>query len=147
MKRIVYLTLLLLISSCALDSRQEEKLNEAFHTYIDSHNKGLTLQYVALTHVNVVKHYKSKGNDAFLAYFNKDKDSIYYGEYFVKDTKTEGKHIQRCFTVERYNQEKELNHAYRIFACSEDEGKSWFFINEDDYFNDSIPLAKRLFKH
>jgi len=149
MIKLLYIPILVLFVACTLDSRQEEKLNTAFQDYKKAHNEDLMLQYVALTHVKVVAHYKAKGEKEFIEHFQQPKvDSLqfYYGEHFVKDTKQSGKYIQRCFTVEKYNEIKEFDDKYRIFACSEDEGKTWFFINEDDYFDRSIPLKKRLFK-
>ncbi len=149
MIKLLYIPILLLLAACTLDSRQEEKLNAAFQDYKKAHNEDLMLQYVALTHVKVVAHYKAKGEKEFVKHFKKpENDSLefYFGEHFVKDTKEEGKHIQRCFTVEKYTELEELDNKYRIFAISEDKGNTWFFINEEDYFDMSIPLKKRLFK-
>lgn len=149
MIKLIYIPLLFLFVACTLDSRQEEKLNVAFQDYIKAYNEDLMLQYVALTHVKVVAHYKAKTEEEFIAHFQKSKtDTLkaYYGDYFVTDTKDEGNYIQRCYNVEKYTEYREINSKYRIYACSEDKGDTWFFINEDDYFDKSIPLKKRLFK-
>lgn len=149
MTKLFYIPLLFLFIACTLDSRQEEKLNVAFQDYIKAYNEDLMLQYVALTHVKVVAHYKAKSEEEFIAHFQQSKsDSVrtYYGDYFVDGTKESGNYIQRCFTVEKYTEYEEVDPKYRIYACSEDKGKTWFFINEDDYFDMSIPLKKRLFK-
>jgi hypothetical protein len=149
MTKLLYIPLVFLLIACTLDSRQEEKLNVAFQDYIKAYNEDLMLQYVALTHVKVVAHYKAKSENEFVQHFQKPKtDSLkaFYGDYLTKDTKESGNYIQRCYTIEKYTRMREIDPEYRIYACSEDKGNTWFFINEDDYFDLSIPLKKRLFK-
>ncbi len=147
MKKSILFLFLLSLVSCQLSSKQEEKLNNAFLSYINAYNKDLTLELVAFTHVSVVKHYKSIGNQEFIDHFHQEDSShIYYGDYFVKETKEKNNEIQRSYTVEQYTNEEQLNSDYRIFAISSDKGNNWFFVNEDDYFNQEIPIPIRLFK-
>ena len=147
MKTVFTILLLGSLVACTLDSKQEEKLSKAFNSYINASNKDLTLELVAFTHVAIVKHYKSEGDSAFIHHFHQDKKyPYYYGNYFIRDTKEEGNEIQRMYTVEKYNDSTEINPKYRIYAISSNKGKTWFFANEDDYFDPKIPLKKRLFK-
>lgn len=148
MKYLFYIPILLLLVACTLDSKQEERLNTGLSKYIKSYNEDLMLQYTALTHVKVVAHYKALGEKEFVNHFQQNKDSVhvYYGEFFMKDTKEQGKNIQRCYTVAKYTEYKEIDDKYEIYAISEDEGNTWFFVNEDDYFNKDIKIKTRLFK-
>lgn len=147
MKKSILFLFLLSLFSCQLDSKQEEKLNNSFQSYINAYNKDLTLELVAFTHVSVVKHYKSISNQDFIDHFHqKDSTHIFYGDYFVKETKQKNSDLQRCYTIEQYTADELLKSNYRIFAISSDNGNNWFFVNEDDYFNKEIPIPTRLFK-
>ena len=148
MTKTLYIFLALLLVTCTLNNRQEEKLIRTLQDYIKAHNEDILLQYVAFTDAKVVKFYKDQGEDVFISHFKQKEDSThtYYANYLMKGTEKQGKFIQRCFTVEKYTETKEINHEYRIYACSHDNGETWFMINEDDYFNMKIPITKRLSK-
>lgn len=135
-----------LLTGCTLSGEKENRLNNQFNRYLDAYNKRNTLVFTALTNDQVVKYYTQQPQEVFEAHFNPNFDSIptFLSNPLNRDTKTEGKIIQRKYSVERYTETQEINHDYFIFALSEDEGNTWFFVNEDDYFNDKIPL-KRLF--
>lgn len=150
MKRIPQLFLLfnlLIISSCTLTGDQENKLNNQLNSYIKAYNKRNTLFLTAQTHHEVVEYFLKDTLESFDIHFNPTYDSLqcYYSNPMNRETKSEGKLVQRKYSVEKYTDVKEINHEYYIFALSEDKGNTWFFVNETDYFNTQIPL-KRLFK-
>jgi hypothetical protein len=62
------------------------------------------------------------------------------------ETKDQGKSIQRIYTVEKATESTFLTDEYRIFAVSENKGETWFFVLEEDYYDENIKGLKRLFK-
>jgi hypothetical protein len=154
MKRRLYFFLsicFLLFTRCTLSGEQEDQLNRQLMKYMDAYNDNNTLQLVALTHPAVVRFYKEHGDTIFLSSFHQkeaDDSRTYYDNSLNRETKSLGKSIQRKFWVEKYTETEEINPEYCIFALSEDGGNTWFFINQDDYFNSKIKIRKRLFaKH
>ncbi len=150
MKRFLYLTLLinaLILNACTLSGDQESKLNNQLNNYIKAYNKRNTLFLTALTHHSVVDYYLKDSIESFDIHFNPTYDSIrtYYNNPMNRGTESDGKYIQRKYSVEKYSEIKEINPEYFIFALSEDKGNTWFFVTETDYYNTEIPL-KRLFK-
>lgn len=149
MKHIYPIILLSIIylNACTLSGDQENKLNNQLSRYIEAYNKSNTLVYTSLTDKNVVSYYSQLSDSAFHAHFGlaKDSNQTFFDNALNKETKKEGNLIQRKYSVEKYTKVKEINNSYSIFAVSKDHGNTWFFINEDDYFNTEIRI-KRLFK-
>lgn len=151
MKRRLYFFIsicLVVLTQCTLSGEQEDRLNNQLMKYMDAYNANNSLQLVALTHPAVVRFYKNQGDTVFLNTF-RQKEAIhpvrtFYENSLNRETKAISKSIQRKFWVEKYTETEEINHEYAIFALSEDGGNTWFFVNQDDYFNSKIPL-KRLF--
>jgi hypothetical protein len=144
------LTVLILLTQCTLSGQREDLLNNRLNAYLHAVNTNNTLQLVAFTEVSVVRYYKDKGDQPFLATFHQS-DSLekrcYYDNPINLATKVQNNWIERKYAVEKYTKTTDLNSEYCIFALSEDGGNNWFFVNEDDYFNDQIPIKKRLFKN
>lgn len=147
---------LILVTSCDLNAEQEQKLNSQIGRYMKSYNESRTLELAALTHASAVKYYHEKGDTAFLNHFHKEAESLdeyeslderrsYIGDYSIKQVKKSGKDIQCKFSVKVYTAVEELDSNYPIYAISSDEGKTWYFLMDDDYKNKEIKL-KRLFK-
>lgn len=150
MKRILLLSyaLLILFSACTLSGDQENRLNEQLNQFIEAYNNNDPLVVSAGTHVSVVKFYKEIGDTAFINKFKQkdDEDRLFFDNPMMIETKDQGKSIQRIYTVEKATESTFLTDEYRIFAVSENKGETWFFVLEEDYYDENIKGLKRLFK-
>lgn len=152
MKNSVFYCVILLISftRCTLSGKQEDHLNVRLNSYLKAINSNNTLQWVAATPAVVVRFYHYQGEKHFIQHFHQS-DSLNHNfqleNPLVVDTKRNGKSIQRKYVVEKITKMGEMNSDYRIFALSEDGGNNWFFVMENDYFNQRIPIKNRLFKN
>jgi hypothetical protein len=150
MKRILLFSfaLLVLFSACTLSGDQENRLNEQLNQFIEAYNNNDPLVLSAGTHVSVVKFYKEKGDTTFINKFKQkdDEDRLFFDNPMMIETKDQGKSIQRIYTVEKATESTFLTDEYRIFAVSENKGETWFFVLEEDYYDENIKGLKRLFK-
>lgn len=151
-KNLYILSLLLLITSCTLNSEQEASLSKATKEYIDSRNEGILITYAAYTHPNVLKFYLDQGHDAFKKRFKRTtgENTTNLRNGNIRYTEVSGKNIHVKYDYVGMN-----NFSYRgrrarkvsIYALSSDDGKSWHFIDGTDYWNDKIISSKnRLIK-
>lgn len=149
LKRIIFIAipLLLSVSSCTISGEQEEQLNVQLGNYMNAHNEQHLLELIGLTEPHVVRYYKNQGDSTFTVYFKDfhDGNQTYFENPTYRETKSEGKLIQRKYWVEYYTNIVEINHEYCIFALSDDGGDNWFFLKQDDYHNKDIKGFKRLF--
>ncbi len=141
-----FLIVSVLAVSCTLSGEQENRLNKQLSKYIKAHNDNNTLEYAGLTHPLVVKYYSSLGDSVFINHFSNEleKKEVVFSNLLYRETKSDGKWIERKYTVRKESLE-EKNKAYELYAISSDGGNNWFFLNEEDYFQQKIPLKRRLF--
>ena len=133
-----FLLLLIVLSSCSLNSTQEQSLNSAKVSYINSKNNGSVMSYVAYTLPEAVAYYKSKGDSVFQKRFDLSKEQL---SEFIQDgniSKVVNEspiiHVKFNFISNNITDgESEV-----IYAISENDGSSWFFAEEVDYKNDKI---------
>lgn len=138
--------MLILLVSCTLSGEQENRLNKQLSKYIKAHNDNNTLEYAGLTHPLVVKYYSSLGDSVFINHFSNELEEkgVVFSNLLYREMKSEGNWIERKYTVRKESLE-EKNKAYELYAVSSDGGNNWFFLNEEDYFQQKIPLKRRLF--
>lgn len=134
----------LLLCSCGLDSSQEKSLNLALSKYLFAVNSDLKLSRASYTHPAILKHYKSKGNNAFKTLFKKE-DGIWRDAVMGKIA-NDGKliHVQLKVLTSVYFQSDRSNERFEIYAISSDDGNSWFFVEGKDYKSKSCGKFKRL---
>ncbi len=140
--------LLFLVVSCELTAVQEEKLNQQLTAYLNATNAKNTLKLVALTHSSVVKFYHQQGDSVFINHFELDlkKNGLVLSNPILESQSSDSKSIQRKYLVEKYEQIDGITERYCIFALSSDNGNSWFFCTEEDYFDQRIKGLNRIFK-
>lgn len=147
-----YLFLLLfIIGSCSLNATQESALNQSKNEYVGARNEGVIISYVAYTHPNVVGYYKELGDKAFIDKFDLKVGvgALYLQDGSIKETNWDGDKIQVKYDFlgvfeTQYRLERNL---VSIYALSADDGKTWHFLEQEDYFNDKIIKPKdRLIK-
>lgn len=136
--------LLLFIQACTMSASQETTLNNAKTSFIKSKNEGVVMSYVAYTLPEVVSFYKSSGDSSFQKRFDLSEENRPYlsdGNLRQIESKDEVIHVRYEFN----NSDLERGEKESIFALSKNDGKSWFFVERDDYYNDAIfPSEKRL---
>lgn len=139
----LFLLLILFITGCSLSADQESSLNSAVTAYTTARNNGQVMTYVAFTYPNAVAFYKDQGDSAFVEKFGGSNDIDTYSfiqDGNIRDIESDGKkiHVRYSFL--------ELDDIFYgakgseviIYSISEDDGKNWFFIDEEDYENESI---------
>jgi Tfp pilus assembly protein PilP len=142
-KHLYILSLLFLIASCSLNSDQEAALSMATKEYIEARNEAILVTYTAYTHPNALKYYLDRGHDAF-----KNKFRVTTGENAVelrngniRHTEVKGNEIQVQYNyagVNEFSLRRRRGRKISIFALSSDNGKSWHFLDKNDYWNDAI---------
>ena len=141
-----FLLVLLLAFSCTLSAEQENRLNKQLTKYIKSYNENNTLEYAGLSHPAVVRYYTSLGDSNFISHFSNhtDEKAVNLTNPLFRDMKSKGDWIERKYTIHKTSMDVS-DKAYEIYAVSSDAGNNWFFLLEEDYFLQKIPLKHRLF--
>lgn len=146
LKHVHFLIVLLLVFSCTLSAEQENKLNKQLSKYIKAYNSSNTLEYAGLTHPAVVRYYTSLGDSSFIRHFSNNipGEEVSLDDPLFREMKSEGTWIERKYTI-RKNSYRLSDKNYELYAISSDGGNNWFFLSEEDYFQEKIPLKRRLF--
>ena len=126
-------------------------MNSALSIYLNARNSGEATLYVAYTHPDAVAYYTSQGDSAFQARFSLSKidEQPYLQDANLLDIESSGKEIHVRYSVLSIRTWDLRNPSQEVFlmAISKNNGKSWFFMDEEDYLNDAIYKVKqRLFK-
>lgn len=128
--------------ACTLNADQEASLHKAMTKYINGYNDGEVAAYVAYTYPNAVAYYKTQGDSLF-----KEKYSLSaeFNRPFLQDgtileiESDKGViHVKYEFMSIGFNDNLDPVAEEIIYAISEDDGNSWFFLDEKDYNNDEI---------
>lgn len=142
MKTSYIFVLLLLIVACTLSGKQEKSLNDAMSSYLDARNNASLKTYIDCIHPNALAYYKSQGDSIFMNNFNlnREENSVFLYDGHLLATVMDGKDIHA-----KYHYEGVLETEYEIkgtdvfiYALSPNDGKSWYFLDYEDYFNDQI---------
>lgn len=147
--RIVPFLFLLFLVGCTLNGEQEKKLNESFSAYIFAKNECQVISYVAFTYPELVASYKAEGDSLFKEHFNCNKDSIYLDDPTLRQTVKEGNSIHVLYDLSLYHEAtgKKDDKKYQLIGISEDDGKTWFFMDKTEYVDKSrLPKLVRLLK-
>ncbi len=139
----------ILVSACTLNGEQEKKLNESLSAYIFARNECQVISYVAFTYPELVASYKAEGDSLFKDHFNCNKDSIYLEDPTIRQTEKKGNSIHVLYDLNAYNEntgeQNKLKHE--VVGVSNDNGKSWFFMDRSEYVDKSrLPKLERLLK-
>lgn len=144
---LLYSALLFILGSCTLSATQEKKLNESLSAYIHARNECMVVSYVAFTYPDLVKSYKSQGDSVFKSAFDCNMDTLYLQDPTIRKTVKNGKEIQVQYDLDVFNQNnnERLDEKHHLYAISEDDGVSWFFMDQTIYVDKSLlPNFKRL---
>lgn len=145
LKYLHLLIVLLLAFACTLSAEQENKLNKQLSKYIKSYNNNNTLEYTGLTHPAVVRYYSSLGDSIFIEHFNNNNEKGFILDNpLYREMKSKSNWIERKYTIHKSSSELS-DRNYEVYAISSDAGNNWFFLTEEDYFFEKIPLKHRLF--
>lgn len=143
MKWCYFCFVLLLAGACTLSSSQEATLHQAVTSYVDAHNNGAVMAYVGYTHPNIVGFYEDKGDSVFrqkFELFSPENGGDFIEDGNVKEIEKRKGQIHVRYVFDSYT-EKENDGIYGelgVIAISIDDGKTWFFAEEEDYKNEKI---------
>ncbi|WP_343631507.1 hypothetical protein [Fluviicola sp.] len=137
---------LFLVFSCTLSAEQENRLNKQLSKYVKSYNENNTLEYAGLSHPAVVRYYTSLGDSEFIQHFSNEtgENSVNLYNPLFREMKSQGDWIERKYTIYKETRD-DSDKNYEIYAISSDAGNNWFFLTQEDYFLQKIPLKHRLF--
>lgn len=126
-----------------MSSSQEATLHQAVTSYVDAHNNGAVMAYVGYTHPNIVGFYEDKGDSVFrqkFELFSPENGGDFIEDGNVKEIEKRKGQIHVRYVFDSYT-EKENDGIYGelgVIAISIDDGKTWFFAEEEDYKNEKI---------
>lgn len=146
-KLFIFSLLLLVFSACSLNAEQEASLSESTTRFLESRRKGALLAYVSMHHPDVVRYYKEQGDEIFTEKFVVTASEHFADEAIIQETEKNGKEIHVLYKsrkIDEWNVDKESGWDYFV-AISDDNGKTWFYMDKQDYVNKSIAKGlKRL---
>lgn len=140
LKLIIFLVALILIASCTLNAEQEASLSESTTRYLESRKNGAVLAYVSMHHPKVVRHYKDQGDSVFLQKFTVKPGAYYLDDPTIRKSKKEGETIHVLYKAKAIESEwnTNVNQIREFVAISENNGRSWFYVDKTDYVDKSI---------
>ncbi|NVK65760.1 MAG: hypothetical protein HWE22_14295 [Flavobacteriales bacterium] len=143
MKYCYFCFMLLLVASCTLSSSQEASLHKALTSYIDAHNNGEVMAYVAYTHPNVVGFFEDQGDSLFrekFELFSTGNGGDYLQDGTLKEIEKKNNQIHVRYVFDSYTEidYNSIANELGLIAISVDDGESWYFVEEDDYTNEKI---------
>lgn len=132
--------LLLVIFSCSLSAEQEKSLSEAQRAYLDARNKPDVLKYVGYTHPNVIAHFKHLSDSSFQKKFDISEDPFSLQDGTIREIKKKDRsiHVEYLYKTVEKGSFGLFGDDKTVIAISEDAGKTWFFIEKEDYLNSEI---------
>lgn len=124
---------ILFLFACGLNASQEKSLNMAVAKYLFAVNEDLKLSRASYIHPSVLKYYKKKGHKKFKNIFVKEE--MIWTDAVLGKTESKGNTVQVELKIALKKNEYSTPQKERIsiFALSEDNGSSWFFVEERDY--------------
>lgn len=133
-----------LFVACSMSATQEQELNKQTGIYLDAIEKQSYLLIVAKTHPGFVKYAKDKGDDYFKSAFeNTNEEEIIFSNPIMEQVQSDANDIQVLYSIDKeyiYKGENEKQ-TIQLIAISEDEGKTWFFLNPAAYKNKKIKFT------
>lgn len=138
---------LLVLFGCSLNAKQEQKLNESLALYLYARNECQVVSYVAFTLPDLVAKYKDQGDSIFKSKFDCNVDSLFYQDPTIRETVKDDATIHVLYDLVVFNKisSQRIEKKHQLVAMSNDNGASWFFIDQSIYVDKSLlPELKRL---
>ncbi|MES2799507.1 MAG: hypothetical protein V4638_05790 [Bacteroidota bacterium] len=135
------------MAGCSLNARQEASLSRSVTNYLEAKRNGVTLAYVSMIHPDFVRYYVEKGDSSFKEKFTETQKDHYVDDATIQTIVSEGASIHVLYKVKAvgnyYTETSDSTEAF--LALSANDGESWFFVQDKEYFDVSInPTFKRL---
>ncbi|MCE3295868.1 MAG: hypothetical protein K0R65_1582 [Crocinitomicaceae bacterium] len=140
-KTLICLLSLILLGACSLSASQEQELNKQTGIYLDAQERNALLVVVSKTHPSFVRYAKSKGESYFKNVFeNEAGEELVFINPMIRKIESKGDHLQVLYEVEKEYIQNGENHrnSSRFVALSDDEGKTWYFLDHATYANKKI---------
>lgn len=137
---------IIILFACGLNASQEKSLNMAVAKYLFAVNSDLKLSRASYMHPSILKFYKKRGHEEFKKLFNKEE--MIWTDAVIGKIESEGNIVQAELKIALKKEEYSNPEKNRIsiYALSEDDGSSWFFVAEKDYKRQNCGNFQRLIK-
>lgn len=135
--------LLSALVACTLNSKQETSLNQHISKYLKARNGCMVVGLVGFTYPEYVRELKNQGDSVLLQAMDcseSHKKGISYKDPTLRKIKKENTkiHIYYELDIENGNSGKTERRAEGLYAISEDNGKSWYFLTKEIYNDNSV---------
>lgn len=127
----------LILFSCTLNSDQESSLNQSLSRYLKTRNSCMVTGIVGFTHPAYVQEMKNESDSAFLKAFDCENygKAVRFSDPTLRKTAKEKNiiHVFYELDVETGNTGIVNRRSEGLYALSEDNGKTWYFLMKDIY--------------
>jgi hypothetical protein len=135
--------------SCTLNSEQEASLNQNLSRYLKARNSCMKTGIIGFSHPDYVLEVKNESDSAFLKAFDCENygKAVRFSDPTLRKTIKEKDiiHVYYELDVEAGNTGVVNRRSEGLYALSEDNGKTWYFLMKDIYENREISKSvKRL---
>lgn len=134
---------LITLISCTLNSEQETSLNQHLSRYLKARNGCMVVGLVGFTYPDYVRELQSQGDSILLQKIDCTKsheNGIRYNDPTLRKVRKEKDkiHIYYELDIEKRHSGNIERRAEGLFAISEDNGKSWYFLTKDVYNDKNV---------
>lgn len=133
-----FILFLITLAACTLNSEQESSLNQHVSKYIQARNGCMIVGIVGFTHPEYVKELQDQGDSVLLKAMDCNKDyekGIRYNDPTLRKVKKDKDkiHVYYELDIEKGRSGIIERRAEGLYAISEDNGRSWYFLTKDVY--------------
>lgn len=140
---LTFLALSIVVFSCSLNAEQEASLNQHLSNYLRARNGCMLVGIVGFTHPDYIRELKDQGDSVLLKSIDCQGNyerGIKFTDPTLRKTETEGNKIHVYYELDLENGADGTIERRKegLFAISEDNGKSWYFLTREVYKNKGI---------
>lgn len=142
--------LLLVITSCSLNSEQETSLNQHLTKFLRAKNECMLVGVVGFTYPEYIKELKEQGDSTFLSKIDctnsQLENSFFYSDPTLRKIEKQKDEIHVFYELKVDDKMGEkVGLKKGLYAISKDNGQKWYFLMEEVYKDSkSCPKLKRL---
>lgn len=139
-----------ILASCSLNADQETALNQHVSRYLKAKNGCMVVGLVGFTHPDYIRELKQQGDSVLLKKMDCSESyqqGIKYTDPTLRRTQTSDDtiHVYYELDVEKGTDGTKQRRAEGVYAISEDDGKTWFFLSKEVYQDKQVcPSFHRL---
>lgn len=142
-----------ILFSCSLNSDQEASLNQHLSKYLQARNGCMMVGIVGFTYPEYIRELKDQGDSALIKAMDCSQNiekGIFYSDPTLRKVKKENNRIHVYYEVDVANNRagNSTKRAEGLYAISEDDGVTWFFLPKEVYSDkNTCASLKRLLEN